>query len=92
MQLMIRMLTWKIGSHLLAKRMVGFTPQDVRDTLLFTGGLACGRGKGPSDHSVCADRTPLSFSYLIESMDVVVHYLTTTLGGLIFGVFYLLVK
>jgi len=26
------------------------------------GGLCCGRGKGPSGHTVWIDRTPLSFS------------------------------
>ena len=53
-----------------------------------TGGLCSGRGKGPSGHSVCADRTPLSFSYMLtESLDVVVHYSARTDRVLIFGVY-----
>lgn len=59
----------------------------------FTGGLCCGRGKGPSGHSVDADRTPLSFSYMLtESLNVVVQYSARTDRVPIFGVYDLPVK
>lgn len=46
------------------------------------------RGKGPSGHSVCVDRTPLSFSYILAvPLGVVVQYSAHTTEMRILGAY-----